>query len=174
MSRILTFALSIVALAAFAPAADAQRRAAPAREPFSFRDWHVGDAFNPEDHRFLRCTPIPAGNACVFTDDRIAGVDARQIGAAFGRDGLFALEAKFPRDSFGIVEAALNDRYGPPCEQRTRQVRNRLLESFSSRVRVWCFSDGRATLSERLDHIDESAFEFATHDADRQAAINDF
>lgn len=74
----------------------------PNRESFEFREWRTGTTYVPGDPRFARCAPIPAGNACVFTDNRIGGVEARQIGAAFGRDGLFALEAKFPRGCYGL------------------------------------------------------------------------
>lgn len=166
--RTILFALFLVApvLAAAKPA--------PPREPFAFRDWHARDAYLPDDPRILTCTPIPAGTACILVDDRIAGVQARQVGAAFGRNGLFALEAKFPSEHADVVEAALRDRYGRPCEERVEHPMNALMMRFDNRIRVWCFADGRATFKSIHNNVDESSFEFATRDAARQAAVRDF
>ena len=161
------------ALLALASVTVAQGNTA-ARAPFSFRDWHVNDPYRADDPRIARCVDIAAGTACVFRDNRIAGVEARQIGAAFGRQGLFALEAKFPSQQSDVVEAALNDRYGPPCETRTERPINALGNRFERRVRVWCFSDGRATLNSITDVITEASFKFATHDAARQMSVQDF
>ena len=142
---------------------------------FEFRDWRVHDQHRADDPRLQRCVTIPAGTACAFTDNRIAGVAARQIGAAFGRDGLFALEAKFAASDAAVVEAALRDRYGAPCESRTEHPRQLMTgDKLARLVRVWCFADGRATFMSMTDRRSEASFEFATRDAPRQAAVRDF
>lgn len=176
MFRATINALAFGLVMGLTPASDAQTGAEPSAplEAFQFRDWRAGDPYVAGDRRFRQCVPVPSGEACVFEDDRIAGVQTRQIGAAFGRTGLYALEAKFPQSSFGIVEAALRDRYGPPCEEHTTERVNALLMRFESRQRIWCFSDGRATLAEHYDRLSESVFIFQTNDADQQAGVRDF
>ena len=126
------------------------------------------------DPRFQKCEAIPAGTACIFVNDWIGGVQARQIGAAFGRNGLFALEAKFPSEKAEIVEAALLQRYGSPCEERTENPMNIFGHRFERRIRVWCFSDGKATFLSMTDKASEGAFEFAVSDATKEAAVQDF
>lgn len=166
--------LSLISILSAVAAATGATPAA-AQPAFTFRDWHARDEHQSDDPRLAQCVPIPAGKACTFTDNRIAGVEARQIGAAFGRNGLFALEAKFPSGHGDTVLAALRQRYGSPCETKTERPRQLMTGKVIPRtIAVWCFKDGRATFSSITASRSEASFEFATHDAAKQASIQDF
>lgn len=168
MLRFIVIAGALVATAVTAAPAK------PKKPAFEFRDWHARDAYMDGDPRLKQCTAIPAGTACVFADDKIAGVAARQIGAAFGGQGLFALEAKFASEDASTIETALRERYGKPCEQRIEKPFNVFGHKFERKIRVWCFAEGKATFQSMTDKASEGAFEFATHDAPKQAAVQDF
>ncbi len=149
----------------------AQAQAQPA---FEFRGFHARDTFTADDERFVKCQPIPTGQACALRESVMAGVPVHQIGVAFGSKGLYALEVKFRGDDKAVIEAALRSKYGAPCETRTEHPMNAFGIKFDRKVLTWCFSDGKAVFKSMTDKADRGSFEFATPDAASQAAAKDF
>lgn len=141
---------------------------------FSFRDWKAGDTFTADDQRISACKDTAWGKACLLQNRSLSGIDAKRIGVAFGRNGLFTLEIRFASSSLPVIEAALEEKYGQPCSSKSKSVANPLRGAFTMVQKTWCFSDGLATLTPFDGSMSEASFRFGTYDADKQAAVADF
>lgn len=153
-----------------APAA-AQSKGLPA---FEFRGFHAREPYVEGDDRFIRCVPLATGTACALRDSVMAGVSVHQVGVAYGPGGLYALEVKFPGDKKEVVEAALRAKYGAPCKTSTEKPFNVFGVRFDRLILTWCFREGSATFKSITDSVSVGSFEFATDDAAREAAADDF
>ncbi|MEP9402069.1 hypothetical protein [Sphingomonas sp. VNH70] len=141
---------------------------------FTFRDWRAKAAYRSDDARLKDCASTASGKVCTFADNSMAGVKARRIGAVFSREGLYALEARFSRADGDVIEAALVQRYGTPCERKNDQVMTASEGMRLVKVRVWCFADGKAIFRSETGPLAEATFQFKTHDFAKQAAVVDF
>lgn len=140
---------------------------------FEFRGFHAKDPYVEGDDRFSRCVPLATGTACALRDSVMAGTPVRQIGVAYGPGGLYALEVKFPGEKKGVIETALRAKYGKPCKTSSGTPFKWSGERFIRTILTWCFREGSATFNS-IGGPGVDSFEFATHDAAKQAAADDF
>lgn len=79
----------------------------------------------------------------------MASVGFDERGFVFYRD-------RVKPDSYETIKEAFVSKYGPPCEAVSGQIQNGFGATFSQAISVWCFSDGKLSLSK----YDPAALDF--------------
>lgn len=150
----------VAALAGLMLTGAAQEVEAPAQaelQPFTFKQFRTdltedaarasGIVVNCGQGR-LGVKPIQhcrAGDA--FDGDGFSGLEMFGTVILFEDNQASFFDFAFERSGWSTAEKALTDRYGIPCERESKTLQNAFGAQYPQEEIVWCFSDGKLTLS---------------------------